>query len=129
MTGSSLALDTNAYSDWQRGVLWESEVDQAEIVWLPFVVIAELRAGFEAGTQAGANAVILNAFLSSPSVRELYPNATTLHIYAKLFADLRCRGTPIPTNDLWIASLCVQNNLPLATSDKHFSLVPSLVAL
>jgi tRNA(fMet)-specific endonuclease VapC len=127
MSGNSqLALDTNAYSDWQRGLRWERAIDNAQLVWMPFAMIAELRAGFEAGSRARENALILDAFLTSNNVRELYPDATTLTVYAKLFAELRRRNTPIPGNDLWIAALCVQHNLPLATSDAHFAGIPML---
>jgi predicted nucleic acid-binding protein len=127
MPGDSVALDTNAYADWQRGLRWGRVIDRAQLVWMPFVTVAELRAGFEAGTRSMANAAVLNDFLNSPSVRELYPDATTLAVYAKLFADLRRRGKLVPSNDLWIAALCVQHSLPLATSDAHFADVPALL--
>ncbi len=129
MLGSKLALDTNAYSDWQRGVRWDQAVKLARLVWLPFVVVAELRSGFEAGTQAKKNALILDEFLTSDAVRILYPDETTLTVYAKIFAQLRNQGTPIPTNDLWIASLCAQHNLPLATTDKHFKKINQLILI
>jgi tRNA(fMet)-specific endonuclease VapC len=127
MPGSKLALDTNAYSDWQRGIRWDRSVKLARLVWLPFVVVAELRSGFEAGTQAKKNALILDAFLTSDAARILYPDETTLILYAKIFTQLRNQGTPIPTNDLWIASLCAQHNLPLATTDNHFQNIHQLI--
>lgn len=127
MTGSNLALDTNAYSDWQRGIRWQKTVSRARLVLLPFVVVAELRAGFAAGDKSRENSRNLDAFLSSSSVRMLYPDDTTLTLYGKLFAELRRQGTPIATNDLWIAALCVQHNLPLATSDNHFGYVAPLI--
>ncbi len=127
MPGSNLVLDTNAYSDWQRGIRWSDSIRLARLVWLPFVVIAELRSGFEVGIQAQENAVILDRFLTSDSVRVLYPDDTTSTLYAKLFAQLRAQGTPIPTNDLWIAALCSQHNLPLATTDSHFKKISQLI--
>ncbi|MCF6311562.1 MAG: type II toxin-antitoxin system VapC family toxin [Verrucomicrobiales bacterium] len=127
MIGSNLALDTNAYSDWQRGIRWQKIVSRARLVFVPFVVIAELRAGFAAGSKSRENSRNLDAFLSSSSVSILYPDDTTLTLYGKLFAELRRQGTPIPSNDLWIAALCTQHNLPLATSDDHFSYVTLLI--
>lgn len=127
MTGSNLALDTNAYSDWQRGVRWQLTLRRVRMVFMPFVVVAELRGGFEAGTKTRENSRNLDEFLSSASVRILYPDDTTLTLYAKLFADLRRQGTPIPSNDLWIAALCTQHNLPLATADEHFRHVTPLI--
>jgi tRNA(fMet)-specific endonuclease VapC len=127
MTGSNLALDTNAYSDWQRGVRWQKSLRRVRMVSIPFVVVAELRGGFEAGTKTLENSRNLDGFLSSASVRILYPDDTTLMLYGKLFADLRRQGTPIPSNDLWIAALCTQHNLPLATTNEHFRHVPALM--
>ncbi len=46
-----LALDTNRYTDLCRGELSVIEtVEQADEVWLPFIVVGELRAGFAVGT-------------------------------------------------------------------------------
>ncbi len=127
MTGTNIALDTNAYSDWQRGIRWGQAVSQSQIVWMPFVVIAELKSGFEAGKKSRKNGQILDAFLSSQSVRLLFADEITLTIHAKIFAELRRQGTPIPVNDIWIAALCIQHNLPLATADGHFRNVSILV--
>jgi tRNA(fMet)-specific endonuclease VapC len=46
--------------------------------------------------------------------------------YARLGADLETSGQRIPQNDLWIAALCVRCNLPLISSDPHFSPLPEL---
>ena len=122
-----LALDTNRYIDFCRG---EESVVQAvqlahEIV-LPFVTVAELRAGFACGTQTKQNASILTRFLNKPRVRVCYPDDGTTHHYANLFRQLRQQGTPIPLNDLWIAALCVQHDYLLATRDKHFDSLPQI---
>ena len=55
------------------------------------------------------------------------PDEKTANHYADVFAALRGRGTPIPTNDLWIAALARQHRLPLLTYDTHFEAVPGLV--
>jgi tRNA(fMet)-specific endonuclease VapC len=44
----------------------------------------------------------------------------------KCLAELKRAGTPIPTNDLWIAALCRQHDLPLLSRDRHFDRVPGL---
>ena len=49
-----------------------------------------------------------------------------LQIYAGLFAQLRRQGTPIPTNDIWIAALALQHNLALLSRDAHFDNLPQL---
>ena len=125
-----VALDTNAYRAAAEGEAKTVEVLQrAEEVCLPFVALGELRAGFAAGTQGRKNESRLTEFLNSPRVSILYADEQTTHHYASLFAELRRQGTPIPTNDLWIAALVVQHDLLLLTGDAHFSKISRIVRL
>jgi tRNA(fMet)-specific endonuclease VapC len=122
-----LALDTNRYIDFCRGddsVV--TAVRLAREIVLPFVTLAELRAGFACGTRATRNASVLTRFLGRPRVRALFADDGTTHHYANLFRQLRRQGTPIPTNDLWIAALCTQHDLLLASRDTHFDHLPQL---
>jgi tRNA(fMet)-specific endonuclease VapC len=122
-----LALDTNRYVDFARG---EPEavgrVRRAESLFMPFVVMAELRAGFLCGTRSAKNERNLVRFVNSSRVEILFPDEATTHIYARLFKQLRIQGTPIPTGDLWIASLVIQHNLYLYARDRHFDHLPQL---
>ena len=122
-----LALDTNRYVDFARG---EPEavdrVRRAESLFLPFVVMAELRAGFLCGTRSAVNERNLVRFVNSSRVAILFPDEATTHVYARLFRQLRLQGTPIPTGDLWIASLVIQHNLYLYARDRHFDHLPQL---
>ena len=123
----NVALDTNAYSDFLRGV--ESRVAvvrAAERIHLPLIVIGELRAGFAAGSREMENLATLESFLSRPRVSVLRLDEETTEHYAKIFLRLRNKGVPIPTNDLWIAALAVQHGLDLCTSDAHFREVDGL---
>jgi len=63
------------------------------------------------------------------SVEVLYADRETTEVYARLFLQLRQAGTPIPTNDLWIASLAIQHELALITRDAHFAKVPQVALL
>jgi predicted nucleic acid-binding protein len=93
---------------------------------VPFAVIAELRAGFHVGQRQRQNEATLDLFLRRVGVGALFADDhTTLH-YASLYKQLRAQGTPIPINDLWIASLVVQHNLVLYTRDEHFQHLPQL---
>jgi tRNA(fMet)-specific endonuclease VapC len=122
-----LALDTNAYSAAARGEPRSvALVQAAERVYLPFVVLAELRAGFAAGTQGRRNEALLARFLGSLRVGVVYADEQTTHHYANVFAQLRRQGTPIPTNDIWIAAVVLQHDLSLLTSDAHFSSLPQI---
>ena len=40
--------------------------------------------------------------------------------------NLRPAHAPVPTNDLWIASLAVQHHLLLLTRDEHFQKLPQV---
>ena len=117
----NVALDTNAYSDFMRGVAARVQVVRtATRLFLPLFVLGELRAGFAAGNQQTTNENNLNRFLASPRVTVLLPDDATTKHYAQLFVELRQQGTAIPTNDLWIAALVQQHGLTLCTSDLHF---------
>ena len=125
-----VALDTNAYRAAADGEERSVEIlRRAEEIWLPFVVLGELRAGFAAGTAGRRNEAGLTRFFGSGRVRVLLADEQTTHQYGALFAQLRRQGTPIPTNDLWIAALVVQHDLPLLSSDSHFDRVPQIVRL
>jgi tRNA(fMet)-specific endonuclease VapC len=122
-----VVLDTNRYVDFCRGDPdSQAIIRQAESVFLPFVALAELRAGFRCGMVGRRNEAVLVRFLASPRVSVLYPDEQTTHAYAGLFAQLRAQGTPIPTNDLWIAALAIQHDLLLCSRDAHFDHLPQL---
>ncbi|HEX2466141.1 MAG TPA: type II toxin-antitoxin system VapC family toxin [Thermoanaerobaculia bacterium] len=125
-----LALDSNRYTDLCRG---DSDVvaalERAEEIQVPFVVLGELRAGFAAGKRRAHNEAVLRAFLLKPGVRVLLASEdTTLH-YAAVYRQLRAQGTPIPTNDMWIAALVLQHGLVLFHRDRHFEQLPQLATL
>lgn len=122
-----LALDTNRYTDLCRGDSSVVDtVEAAEEVWLPFIVVGELRAGFAVGTQGPRNEAILRRFLLKPGVAILYPDEQTTHHYANAYRQLHKQGTPIPTNDMWIAALALQHSLVLCARDAHFDALPQL---
>ena len=125
-----LALDTNAYREAADGKPRTVELlRRADEIHIPFVVLGELRAGFAAGTLGKKNESRLTEFLASPRVRVLLADEQTTRAYAALYAQLRRQGTPVPTNDLWIAALVTQHDLPLLTSDRHFSHLPQILIL
>ena len=124
----NVLLDTNFYSAFCKGDEQAVRViQQARKIFLPFAVLAELRAGFLCGTKARKNERSLTLFLNSVRVEVLYPDENTTHQFAAVFAQLRLQGKPIPTNDIWIAALAVQHDLILCSRDKHFDLLPQLV--
>ena len=123
----NVALDTNAYSEFMRGESTRVQVVRtARRIFLPLIVLGELRAGFAAGNRESDNAANLQRFLNSPRVSVLLPDEQTTHHYAQIHLQLRRLGIAIPTNDLWIAALTVQHGLILCTSDAHFKHIPQV---
>jgi tRNA(fMet)-specific endonuclease VapC len=123
----NLALDTNRYTDLCQD---DPEVtrllEEADQVYLPFAVVAELRGGFACGSRGSENERVLQEFLRKPGVEILFAGETTTRTYASLYRQLRLQGTPIPINDLWIAALVVEHNLTLCSRDRHFRHLPQL---
>lgn len=125
-----LALDTYRYVDLCKGVEPTLRlIATADVVAVPFVVVAELRAGFALGRRGTENERVLRRFLLKDGVQVLFADDQTTHHHANLFRQLRAQGTPIPTNDLWIAALVLQHNLALHARDKHFDHLPQLVRI
>ncbi len=122
-----LALDTNRYIDLCRGDATVVEtIELADEVWLPFIVLGELRAGFAVGSQGPRNEAVLRHFLLKSGVAVLYADEQTTQQYGAVYRQLRKQGTPIPTNDMWIAALVLQHSLVLFARDAHFDALPQL---
>lgn len=119
MTG--LFLDTSAYSALGRGhVAIASAVRVAERIVVNPVVLGELLAGFRRGKDRRGNEEQLDRFLRSPRVDVLVLDRRTSDCYAAIQASLREAGTPIPTNDMWIAATAMQHGLTVLTTDEDF---------
>lgn len=122
-----IALDAKRYVDLCKG---EEEtvklVSTAEAVFLPFVVVAELRAAFALGKRVAENERVLRRLLQKPGVSVLFPDDQSTHHYAAAYHQLRVQETPIPMNDVWIAALVLQHNLRLHDRDKHFDHLPQI---
>lgn len=124
-----LLLDTSAYSNLMRG---NKEIaillDEADEVLLSAIVFGELLAGFKNGSKEQQNKAVLKDFLSVPNVGALTIDDATAERYSVIFDYLKKSGTPIPTNDIWIAASAMQYGLVLVTSDQHFSTLPQIVS-
>ncbi|RNC67435.1 MAG: type II toxin-antitoxin system VapC family toxin [Desulfuromonadales bacterium] len=51
----------------------------------------------------------------------------TAGFYAQVFSELKLKGRPIPSNDLWMAASALQHGLALATYDEHFNHISGLL--
>ena len=127
---SAYCLDTSAYSNFRRG---NEEVatllDQAELVGVPTVALGELRTGFLLGGRRQRNETELDAFLDNPVVQVLPVDSETSRHYAGIVAELRKAGTPLPTNDIWIAATAARNGTTVLTCDDHFERIARVGSL
>lgn len=98
----------------------------ADGVYLPVIVIGELKRCFYHGNRISPNLVALEQFIAKPRVQVLDVNSETAEQFGRLSAYLKKQGTPIPVNDVWIAALCVQYNLSLLTRDSDFERLPQV---
>ena len=121
MEKNKVLMDTSAYAAFLRGDPGVKEAVQRadEIVFNP-VVLGELKAGFLMGKNEKRNRAILRDFLSSPRTIIAEIDEEISERYAVIVQSLRMKGTPIPTNDLWIAASAMQHGLKILTTDKHY---------
>ncbi len=123
-----ILIDTNVYSAYKTGnpdVI--RDFQSFEEIHINITVLAELLAGFKAGSKEALNREELKLFLNSPRVVLDQVTEGTAEFYAHIYLVLRSKGTPIPTNDIWIAASAMQNGCALYSLDKHFKVVDGLL--
>lgn len=117
-----ICLDTSAYSQFKRGEPAAVEaISSARMVGVPAIVLGELRYGFQLGGQRARNDRELEAFLANSAVRILDVDDAAATQYADIVVALRNAGTPIPTNDIWIAAIAAREGAQVVTYDNHFT--------
>ena len=123
-----LLLDTSAYSAFMRGhAEIRAAVQSNEEIFLNSVILGELIAGFIKGGRRRKNENELRRFLASPRVGVLDVTEETAERYAVILNSLWRSGTPIPTNDIWIAASAMEHGLRLVTTDDHYQKVPQVM--
>jgi tRNA(fMet)-specific endonuclease VapC len=121
-------LDTNAYAALKRN--YRPVVDvfrNSEEIVFSIVVVGELLFGFQGGARYARNVAELDEFLGNPYVSLQLVTRTTADRFGRIGAQLKKAGTPIPTNDLWIAAHAMETGAELVTLDRHFDRVAGLV--
>ena len=127
---SRYCLDTSAYSHFKRGNPQLVDlIDRAAWIGVPAIVIGELETGFLLGGQRERNRADLGEFLRHPVVEELPVTGEVGEIYAEIVASLRQQGTPLPSNDIWIAATAARWGAPVLTCDAHFSAIERISTL
>jgi len=121
-------IDTNIYSALKRGdAKIVGLLENADEVYISSIVLGELYAGFRMGSRLMENIKELKEFIGQPGIYIIDINESIAERYGSLIKILKENGTPIPTNDIWIAAAALENGARIATSDTHFQLVPGLM--
>jgi predicted nucleic acid-binding protein len=125
-----IILDTNGYTAFKLGKPEAIELIQhVSQIGINSIVLGELLGGFALGNQRERNEQELNRFLASPRVITLEITSQTAAFYARVFLDLRQKGRPIPTNDMWIAASALQYDYAIFTYDQHFTYIDGLLTV
>lgn len=122
-----LVLDTNGYClcdvNQERAL---ELVERATLLFLPSIVYGELYYGFRHGKRFETNLRRLDQFVAEYDVQIIAADLDVARKFGDIFASLRKKGTPIPTNDIWIAACCMSVGGVLLTSDQHFNKVEQI---
>jgi predicted nucleic acid-binding protein len=123
-----ILIDTNVYAAFKRNnPIAVHALRTAEYVGVNVVVLGELYSGFKGGNREGINKKELEQFLDSPRVVIVQIDEETAEFYAKLYYDLKKKGKPIPSNDMWVAASAMRHGLSLFSYDEHFKNIEGLL--
>jgi len=124
----SILIDTNIYTRALRGEQETiSVLQQVQEIGICSISIGELLSGFKAGTRGKKNREELAEFLDAPRVKIFGIDEDTAEFYATILDELRKKGKPVATSDVWIASVAFQYGFPLFTKDRHFEQISGLI--
>jgi tRNA(fMet)-specific endonuclease VapC len=122
-----ILLDTSAYVGFKRNVEEVAEIIvSAESILFSPIVLGELMFGFRNGNRLKKNMDDLNNFLKHEVVDIIQIGKITSDRYSRIASHLKSQGTPIPSNDIWIAAQAMEHGIELITSDRHFDNIAGL---
>ena len=117
-----MILDTNALSAWAEGLApVEAPLRSAQRLVVPSIVLGEYYFGIRQSRHQARYESWLRRHLPLAEVATV--TSATADLYAGIRLKLKRAGTPIPSNDAWIAALCRQHALPVLSNDAHFDAV------
>ena len=118
-------LDTNALSAWADADAALFRVLPKDRLWhLPVVTLGEFLFGIRRSRERAKLERWVEEVKATSALAEI--DADTAGHYADIREELRAAATPIPENDIWIAGLCRQHHLAVASRDGYFDKVRGL---
>jgi tRNA(fMet)-specific endonuclease VapC len=123
-----IILDTSAYVGFKCNVgdFVETIVNAESILFSP-IVLGELMFGFRNSARFKEDINDLNKFLDHERVEIVPIGQITSDRYSRIASQLKIQGTPVPSNDIWIAAQTMEYGAELITSDHHFENISGLV--
>jgi len=121
-------LDTSVVIPYFRGdTAVGAKIQAGFALHLPQPALGELYCGAHLSANSSRALGEIQNFLSAVLV--LSPGMATAEHYGRIRAQLAKAGTPIPENDIWIAALALEHQMPLAARDIHFDRIVGLQVL
>ena len=119
-------LDANVIIDVFRGHIPTIErLEKLTHTYIPVIVLGELYYGANKSNRTQKRIEQIEALEQVVTI--LYTTENTAMLYGTIKNQLKENGTPIPENDIWIAAIAMEVNLPLLSNDKHFDLIEGLI--
>jgi len=120
-------IDTNIYIEAMFGnPEIVQKLQKVDMIGLSAISIGELLAGFKIREKQSEQVSQFEEFLDSPRVELCSVTYSTADFYSEIYLKLRKAGTPIPTNDIWIAATALEHGFRIFTIDKHFQNIVGL---
>ncbi len=127
-TAGSVLLDTNVVvAHLRNDPDLTARLRATPAVFVPWVVLGELHYGALRAQRREAQLALIRDFLQTAIL--LLPDRNASERYGQVKVELAGMGRLIPDNDIWIAAMARQFDLPLVTRDGHFATVPALKTL
>ena len=125
---NAAVIDTNVLIEcFQNNQSISEAISQYDRILICPAVLGEFKAGIDVNTRRGKKVkALLDEFLDDPAVAIVPCTDETADYYARIFRTLKDNGTPLPTNDMWIAAAALEHGATVLSSDGHFSHVPML---
>jgi len=125
MTGNKCLLDTSIIIHAFRDSNFAAKLNDFSEVYIPSIAIGELYYGAYRSSNSQKHLDQINQFIGN--CIPLSVDITTGDFYGKIKTALKDKGKPIPENDIWIAAVSAQFDLPLFTTDNHFKEIENMV--
>lgn len=117
-----ILIDTSVYASFKRKeTVAIVELRRVEYIGINIMILGEILSGFKGGKRDKQNIEELNLFLDSQRVHLIQIDEETAAFYAEIYWDLRRKGKPVPSNDMWVAASAMKHGLALFTFDEHFN--------